>query len=127
MDVLIDSIVDKDVLDKIKNQEILLYDLNPQSKKMMEWLFRRDVYVKGFLLEDTRRSYSTLKYFNKPMFYFDELCGDEVILDTFGDNTESLKNRTKCKIYSLYNKHMQIKPIIIYGAGKIGGVYIKDF
>ena len=51
----------------------------------MDYFFRHDVYITGFLLEDSRRDYESIRYFNKPMIYFDELNGDEVILDTFGE------------------------------------------
>ena len=84
IDVLINSLIDKEVFKIIQDKKILIYDLNSQSKEMLEWLFRHDIYVKGFLLEDSRRDYSDVKYLNKSMFYIDELDGSEIILDTFG-------------------------------------------
>lgn len=53
------------------------------------------------------------------MFYFDELQGDELILDTFGENVESIKSRTDCEVYNLYNATNAA--VIIYGAGNRGG------
>ena len=115
IDVLINSIIDKKVFENIQGPKIILYDLNSKTKEMMEWFFRHDIYIEGFLLEDSRRDYSDIRYFNKRMIYFDELAGDEIILDTFGDNVESLKKRTKCEVFALYKS--PVKPIIIYGAG----------
>ena len=125
IDTLINSIVNKDVFEKIQGKKILIYDLNPRSKEMMEWFFRHDVYVTGFLLEDERRDYADIRYFNKRMFYFDELQGDELILDAFGENVESIKNRTDCEICKLYNP--ENAAVIIYGAGIRGGYCFNNF
>ena len=123
IDVLINSIVDREILKEINGKKIILYDLNPQTKTMMDWLLLHDIYIEGFLLENDRKDYSDIKYMNKRMIYFDELDGSEIILDTFGRNIESLSKKTGCHVCALYN--FKNKGVIIYGAGKIGETVYK--
>ena len=47
IDDIINLLVDKAIFKKIKNKKLILYDLNPLTKDLMEWLFRHDIYVKG--------------------------------------------------------------------------------
>ena len=119
IDDIINLLVDKAIFKKIKNKKLILYDLNPLTKDLMEWLFRHDIYVKGFLLEDSRKNYAEIKYLNKPMIYFNDLSGDEIIIDTFGDSVESLTKRCTCQVYRLYTPPL-FEPLIIYGAGHRG-------
>ena len=126
IDILIDSVINKEILEKIRGKKVFLYDFTPQSKLIMEYLFRNDIYVFGFLLENDRRDYANIKYFNKGMFYFDELTGNEIIIDVFGENLKLIKDRTNCLVYSLFKKEQKLKSVIIYGAG-IGGELLNSF
>ena len=102
IDKLIGSILDPELLIKIQGKKVLLYDLTVQTKDLMEYFFRHDIYITGFFLSYEHKNYADIKYFNKPMFYPDELDGSEIIIDPFGEHIKELKALTGCAVHSMY-------------------------
>lgn len=111
-----DLIVDNSVLESIEGKKIVFYDLNPASEIAFLYFLSLNIYVEGFVLDDSRRDIKELRYFNKPMFFFDELSPEDfVIIDISGKSVEYLKQKTRCPVHKLLKNE---KPIILCSNSK---------
>ena len=109
-----DTLIDPDAIAKISGKNILLYDLNVASKLAFLWFQAKNIYVAGFVLDNDRRDLEGLRYFNKRVFFLEDLqdaAQDFVIVDVSDKNSQKIQSKIKCSVYSLFK---ELKPVIFY-------------
>ena len=101
----------------------ILYGLSEYTKKALAVLAQNNIYISGFLLEDSQSGLSGMKFLKKPLFTMQsirEVENEIVILDIFGDNISQLEKTLTCPIYTVFHLTMNSRKVILYGAGVRG-------
>lgn len=104
-------------------KKLILYGLYESGKMALAFLAQNDIYISGFLLDDSQLDLLGMNYLKKPLFDMQsirELENEIIVLDVFGENVALLREKLACPVHTVFNLTMDIQKVILYGAGAKG-------
>lgn len=110
----------KQYIESVRQPKIYLYGLNDVTKRALMRLVDQEVYVTGFVVDETQSDLCDINYLNKSVISLAEISIEEpdiCIIDVLGDNIVELKTlqNTVLPMYvPLANE------VVLYGAGDCG-------